>query len=98
MPRVRFAKLRGAIKGAEMDHAYVAEHLNRSAFYVSRRFCGHEPWSQDDQYAMMDLLRIPYDQMHIYFPKDGIAVQERPARPTFRIRTKLSETSLGSHL
>ena len=32
---------------------------------------GKHPWTVDEVYTIMDLLRIPYDQMAVYFPPKG---------------------------
>lgn len=28
-------------------------------------------WSMTEMYQTLDLLHIPHDQLHFYFPKDG---------------------------
>lgn len=41
--------------------------------YVSHRMSGKEPWALDECYQILDLLHIPYDQLHIYFPPGGVS-------------------------
>jgi hypothetical protein len=73
MAKKRFAKLRGALMTRSIDQEYLAEKLGCSVWYVTQRMCGHADWTQRDQYTLMDLLRIPYNEMHEYFPKEGIS-------------------------
>lgn len=73
MSKKRFAKLRGALTARSIEQDYLANKLGRSISYVTARMCGHADWSQRDQYALMDLLRIPYNEMHEFFPKEGIS-------------------------
>ena len=65
------AKLRGALVAADIDEAYIARKLQRGVTYVSQRMMGRKPWPMDEAYAIMDLLRLPYDQMAVYFPPRG---------------------------
>ena len=55
----------------DIDEAYLARKLQRGVTYVSQRMMGKKPWAMDEAYAIMDLLRIPYDQMAAYFPPKG---------------------------
>ena len=65
------AKLRGALVAANIDQKYLARKLLLSRKCVSQRMTGKYPWTMDEAYAIMDLLRIPYDQMALYFPPKG---------------------------
>jgi hypothetical protein len=65
------AKLRGAMVAADMDEEYLARKLLRGRTYVSQRMMGRKPWPMDEAYAIMDLIRAPYDQLTIYFPPKG---------------------------
>jgi len=56
-----------------IEQDYLSEKLDRSISYITARMCGHADWSQRDMYTLMDLLRIPYNEMHEYFPKEGIS-------------------------
>lgn len=66
-----FGELRGRMTARGLDQPTLAYAIKRSTSYVSLRFRGLAHWGQDDQYAIMDELRIPYSEMHIYFPKNG---------------------------
>ena len=65
------AKLRGALVAADIDEKYLARKLLRGTVYISQRMMGKKPWAMDEAYAIMDLLRLPYDQMAVYFPPKG---------------------------
>ncbi len=45
--------------------------MKKSRSYICSRMTAKMPWTQDDQYFLMDLLNIPYNCMHEFFPKDG---------------------------
>ena len=66
-----FKKLRKAMLDADKNQADLALEMGVSEAYISHRFTGKYPWSQDDQYYIMDCLRIPYEDMYLYFPKQG---------------------------
>lgn len=65
------AKLRGAMVAADIDEGYLARKLLRGTTYISHRMTGKKPWAMDEVYTIMDLLKIPYDQMAAYFPPKG---------------------------
>lgn len=69
----RYSRLRGALMAKNIDQAYLAEKMKCSIWYVSQRMCGHLDWTQGDMYFLMDMLQIPHEQMHLYFPRNGIS-------------------------
>ncbi len=81
MAKERYAALRGEFKRRGILQADIAAKIGRKEAYVCHRMTGKEPWSQEDQYTIMDWLQLPYDQMYYYFPKGGISIdkQERAA-------------------
>ena len=62
------AKLRGALMEKDIDEAYLARKLQRGVTYVSQRMMGRKPWPMDEAYAILDLIRVPHDQLAVYFP------------------------------
>lgn len=60
----------------DMDEAYLARRLLRSQRCISQRLMAQYPWTLDECYQIMDMMRIPHDQLHLYFPKDGIDTNE----------------------
>lgn len=73
----RFQQLRGYLAKYDMDQSDVQEMTGKSPTYVSNRMTGKMPWSQDDQYILMDELDIPYEDMYLVFPKKGMPVDIR---------------------
>lgn len=56
---------------ADIDQKYLARKLLLSPKCVSQRMTGKCPWRMDEAYAIMDLLRLPYNQLADYFPPKG---------------------------
>ena len=65
--------LSGKLRQLDIRHKDLANILDMSAASVSHRFVGRIPWSIEEMYQIMDLIKAPYDQLHIYFPKGGIS-------------------------
>jgi antitoxin component HigA of HigAB toxin-antitoxin module len=66
-----FAKIRSKMDEYEIGQIELAEMLGMSLSYISSRLTNKKPWDMRDAYKLMDLFKIPYEQMHEYFPKDG---------------------------
>jgi len=69
-----FLKLRGRIKELGMDHGYLAKKLGMYPHTLSKRMTGKLQWQLDEMYAAMDVLLLPYNRLHEYFPKNGKAI------------------------
>ena len=69
--RKAYPILRGCLAKEGIGQSYLCELMGKSQGYITRRITGKKPWSQDDQYFLMDLCHIPYEQMHLVFPKRG---------------------------
>ena len=64
-----------------MDITYLAKKLGLSSpASISQRMSGQTPWRVNEMYAVLDLCKIPHDQLHIYFPKDGKSLPEPKLR------------------
>ena len=74
-----YAKLRARLTELGYDHAYFARSLREkykvdiSTPTMSGRMTGKRPWLITEMYAAMDLLKLPHDKLHEYFPKNGFA-------------------------
>ena len=66
-----YSRLRSRMNEYGMDHAYFAKKINISTATLSKRMNARQPWLITEIYRSMDVLQIPYDRMHEYFPKDG---------------------------
>lgn len=69
----RFLKLRGRIEEMGADRKWLAKQLDVCPTYFSQRMTGKLPWSMDDVYRLCDVLRIPTEEIPVYFPRDGIS-------------------------
>jgi len=69
----KHAKLRGALIAADMTERQLARELLRGVTYVSQRMSGKEPWALDECYKILDIIRVPHDQLHVYFPPGGVS-------------------------
>lgn len=84
-----YTALRGALVARDLQHTDLARLLLISEGSVSNRFRGLHPWTVEEMYSIMDWLGLPHDQLHIYFPPNGIAVQ-----PAANERRKINETGI----
>ena len=67
-----YAKLRGKLKELEIRQEQLAQMIgldNQAS--ISHRLTGKLPWRINEMYEIMDIIMEPYDQLHLYFPKDG---------------------------
>ena len=68
----RYKLLRRTMFEDDVDQATLAKAIGRSCGYMTDRFTGKHPFKADDMYKILDYFSIPYDQMHLFFPPDGI--------------------------
>lgn len=66
-----FLKLRGRMKELGMEQEYLAKKLGICIASLSRRLNGHKQWLMSEMYAAMDILLLPHESLHEYFPKGG---------------------------
>ena len=67
-----FLKLRGRVTECGMSHRELALLINRGHASISMKMTGQTPWNLDEMYAICKVLDIPSDQLHLYFPKNGV--------------------------
>lgn len=77
----RYEVLKREFNAKDIDYRYLSGKIGRSTAYISTRMQGKSPWNQNDMYAIMELLNMPPNQLHIVFPKDGITVKEEKPLP-----------------
>jgi hypothetical protein len=68
-----FARLRKRIADFGLTHSYFANKINVSPATLSKRINNKSPWLLTEMYQAMEVLQIPHDRMHDYFPKGGKA-------------------------
>lgn len=67
-----FRKLRIAMMDQDKTMADLAPVVGvKTPSNVSDRFVGRTDWKLDEIYAVLDFLKIPAEDMHLYFPRGG---------------------------
>lgn len=66
-----FSSLRKAMYVNDIQQQDLTRYLLLGVCAINQRFCGKKPWRLNEMYIMMDLLHLPYDQMHVFFPRNG---------------------------
>lgn len=66
-----FSVLRAKLKEKDIDNEYLAKQLNRSTAYISSRLNAKGAWTQDEQYAILDILNLPDNDLPVLFPRGG---------------------------
>lgn len=62
------ALLRARMYQLGADGKFMAKKLGIAAPTFSQRMTGRTPWSVDEMYDVMHILKIPVEQMHEFFP------------------------------
>lgn len=71
--RTRHTEIRAEMVRHGMSGAEFGEKLGVSGATVSAKLCGKTPWTVDEMYYIMDLFNLPYNKLHVFFPKNGIS-------------------------
>ena len=50
--------------------------IDKSYGYVSERMTGKKSFRMEDVYSICDYLEIPYSEIYIYFPPNGMEVKK----------------------
>lgn len=86
-----YLELRGEMVRQGISNADIAARIGKSQAHVSRCLNLWTGWDCQDMYAIMDMIGRPYSDLHVIFPKDGVAQQEeapkpaKPKRPVYRL-------------
>jgi len=67
-----YRKIRVRLLELGMEHRYLAKKLGMCPASLSGRMTGRFAWTIDDMYKVMDIMRVPYEELHEYFPKGGV--------------------------
>lgn len=65
----KYIRLKAAMIEHDVDERYLNRKLNRGPSYISAKLNDKTSWKLDDIYQICDILHIPYDEIHLYFPK-----------------------------
>ena len=75
---VKFRKLRQEMRSRGISQLDLCEMWNedhpnsiRYQSQLSCMMCGYRPFPLDFAYFALDVLGVPHDQLHIYFPSGG---------------------------
>lgn len=71
MPRL-YRDLRGRLMAESIDWPYLAKYLNIFTATLTRSMTGHRQWGDEEEYKILDLIKEPYENRHIIFPRGGI--------------------------
>ena len=64
-----YCQLHGKMWQQGLREEDAARHLGLSRASVSQRFAGRTAWRLNEIYALLDLLDISPEEMHLYFPR-----------------------------
>lgn len=65
----KYTQLKVAMIEHDVDEQYLNRKLNRHVGYISAKLNDKTSWKLDEVYKICDILNIPYDEIHVYFPK-----------------------------
>lgn len=68
----KFKKLQTLMFGECFTQKDLARSINKSPSYISSRMVGRQQWELEDIYKTCDLLEIPYEEICLYFPRNGV--------------------------
>ena len=72
MAQEKYRVLRKELKSHGLDLPYVAGLCGCSLSKIYNNLNGFAEWSVRDVYAIMDALNLPYANIPVLFPKDGM--------------------------
>lgn len=66
-----YAKLRGKMAEMDVTSTALANYLGRSSTYISAHMTHKYSWDVDEAYKILDLLKVPKEEIVEYFPPNG---------------------------
>ena len=88
-----FRKLRGILRENDIDQSLIADRLGICPMAISHRMTGRTDWKLSEMYMVLDLIGAGYDQLSVYFPKQGKIEAEMSKKGTAsNVRNKKSAT------
>lgn len=79
--------LRGRLRQLGIRQQDLTPLLGVAQTGISRRMNNKIPWSLNEMYQLMDICRAPYEELHLYFPPAGKAIEEPGIRLLGRERS-----------
>lgn len=72
----KYKKLRGRMYENQVTQDELSAVIDKSYGYVSERMTGKKSFRMEDVYSICDYLEIPYSEIYIYFPPNGMEVKK----------------------
>lgn len=69
---MKYRYLRGRLQQLGIDQKTLGRDFDLSQTSISHRFSGRTPWTMTEMYRMLDICGAKPEEMHLYFPRDGI--------------------------
>lgn len=79
-----YTELRREMYAQKVTQADLTAALEVSTTYISARFTGHQQWTMEDAFRILDLLQLPHNKILTYFPRGGVAPE--PKRTLRRVK------------
>lgn len=87
----KYQRLRRRLREYDIDQKYLAELLKRSTSYVNNCFGGKGDWQMQEVYTIAKLCQIPVEEIHKYFPPDGIDIKDSEPDPASKFASDLAD-------
>ncbi|MCM1328402.1 MAG: DUF739 family protein [Ruminococcus sp.] len=75
-----YAKLRGKMAEMDINSIALANYLGKSTAYISAHMTHKYAWDIDEIYAILELLKVPQEDIVEYFPPNGGLPQKSRTR------------------
>lgn len=69
---MRYKYLRGRLRAMGLTDADLAKEIGMTSNAMSRRMTGRVAWSMDEMYETLRVCDAPAEELHLYFPKNGV--------------------------
>lgn len=76
MSKDKYRVLWQELKRQDIDIPYLSKLTGITTASLYSRMRGGSPWHQSEMYDVMDVLRLPYDQLPVVFPRNGMYAGE----------------------
>lgn len=76
----RYKLLRSVMAEQDISTYDLGELFRKSPRCINDKLSGAVPWTLPEIYRLLDFLELPHDQLHKYFPPNGMAEksEEKP--------------------
>ena len=84
----RYKLLRSVMADQDISTYDLGELFKKSSRCINDKLSGAVPWTLPEIYRVLDFLELPHDQLHRYFPPNGISekIEEKPKEQPLDIR------------